>query len=744
MDSVEKHQGRLELTWTDKDKTLLSTGDGQYDYTFVDPSDYRVSEVRLLHEVDRVKEPAPGDRPEGLPKPTNDNLLITGDAMHVLDALAKIPEYGDKYLGKVKLVYIDPPFNTGRAFNKYEDNIAHSIWLTMLRDRVRQIKPLLDSDGTVWVHLDDSEMHRCRVVLDEELGPENFVGTVIWGKADTSRNDAKQFSTDQDYILVYSKTPGWRPNRLPRSAAQDAIYRSLDGDPRPWLAKPGHAPGAHTHQGMVYAVQSPFTGKHLYPPPGGCWRLGEDRMWATLNEWAPYKRVLLDDAARRSSICDRPITEMPDVEAMVLDIDVSEAADRARQKQEGVLPELYFVKDGSLIQVKGYKPEGLVPRTLWPFNLVGSNRNSKAETKKLFPGVTAFDTPKPERLIQRIIHLSTLPGDIVLDCFAGSGTTAAVAHKMGRRWITSELLPSTVETYTKERLIRVVKGNDGHGVTSVKERVSSEGVSLPQGVQAKDAQDFQKVLRKVLRTETGSGDDQARPDVETDGSEDEDEDEGNRHESLPQPLTVSLDKELAKVLRRAKKRGISPLSHEETKVLNALVQRVAEADLATVDVTKEMGSILLKRTKTIDVKTTLWHGGGGFTHLEVRPSMFEDVDGLVLLADWATQGDLAEAMCAQLEVTYAPDGIFAAKEGFVRYVVVDGLVGESTVWSILDQLPSGEAVEVWATQIAGEAADLLRKECKGSRLEAIPNSVLDRYRRKASNRSPFKKEKASE
>lgn len=124
--------------------------------------------------------------------------------------------------------------------------------------------------------------------------------------------------------------------------------------------------------------------------------------------------------------------------------------------------------------------------------------------------------------------------------------------------------------------------------------------------------------------------------------------------------------------------------------------------------------------------------------------MFEDVDGLVLLADWATQGDLAEAMCAQLEVTYAPDGIFAAKEGFVRYVVVDGLVGESTVWSILDQLPSGEAVEVWATQIAGEAADLLRKECKGSRLEAIPNSVLDRYRRKASNRSPFKKEKASE
>ena len=132
---MAKHHGRLELTWTDKDKTLLSTGDGKYDYTFVDPSDYRVSEVRLLHEVDRIESPVPVDRPEDLPRPTTDNLLITGDAMHVLDALPKIPEYADKYVGQVKLVYIDPPFNTGQTFANYEDNIEHSIWLTMLRDR---------------------------------------------------------------------------------------------------------------------------------------------------------------------------------------------------------------------------------------------------------------------------------------------------------------------------------------------------------------------------------------------------------------------------------------------------------------------------------------------------------------------------------------------------------------------------------------------------------------------------------
>ncbi|MYQ49961.1 site-specific DNA-methyltransferase (adenine-specific)/adenine-specific DNA-methyltransferase, partial [Streptomyces sp. PalvLS-984] len=141
--STPRHQGRLELTWTDKDKTLLSTGDGKYDYTFVDPTDYRVSEVRLLHEVERVEAPTPDNRPEELPQPTTDNLLITGDAMHALDALAKIPTYSEKYAGKVKLVYIDPPFNTGQAFTQYEDNITHSIWLTLLRDRIRQIRPLL-------------------------------------------------------------------------------------------------------------------------------------------------------------------------------------------------------------------------------------------------------------------------------------------------------------------------------------------------------------------------------------------------------------------------------------------------------------------------------------------------------------------------------------------------------------------------------------------------------------------------
>ena len=199
---VSKHHGRLELTWTDKDKTLLSAGDGQYDYQFVEPSDRRVAEVRLLHEVERVDAPTPPERPGNLPTPTTGNLLITGDSMHALDALAKVPEFADEYLGNVKLVYIDPPFNTGQTFDNYEDNIEHSIWLTMLRDRLRQVKSLLAPAGSIWVHLDDAEVHRCRSVLDEELGTHGFISQVIWQKR-TSRENRAAFSESHDTMLVY-------------------------------------------------------------------------------------------------------------------------------------------------------------------------------------------------------------------------------------------------------------------------------------------------------------------------------------------------------------------------------------------------------------------------------------------------------------------------------------------------------------------------------------------------------------
>lgn len=583
--------------------------------------------------------------------------------MHVLDVLSKVPEYAERYLGKVKLVYIDPPFNTGQAFTNYDDNIEHSVWLTMLRDRLRQIKPLLTDDGTVWVHLDDAEVHRCRSVLDEELGAENFVGTVIWQKAYSPRNDAPAFSTDQDYILVYSKQPGWRSNRWDRLASRDALYKSTDGDPRSWVSGDPAAPSAHRNQTWVYAIQSPFTGELIYPAKGRCWGQMQDSMQALVEEWGvPYRREVLDDDERRAVICGVDVSEVrKGIPALMVNMDLGEAEKIARARHaQGSWPRLYFTKggDGGL-KLKRYLDEissTRAPQTLWLHSDVGHSRSAKHEINLLFPDANAFATPKPERLLQRILDIGSNPGDIVLDCYAGSGTTAAVAHKMGRRWVTSELLASNVHTFTKPRLVKVVKGDDRGGITTTTARVAAD--TLPDGMSPEEAQEFTRLLKKVAR-----------------GQDD--------------------------------------------------------LDAGTLQALRQL-------TKTKPQNTTIWHGGGGFAHLQVGPSMFESVGGIVVLAEWATQGRLAQAMCAQLGVRYQPDGIFAATHGQVRYVILDGLVGPGTVAAILDQLPEKQIVAVWATQIDPEAEEALRKARKGSRLTKIPEAVLDTYRRRAVTTSPFK------
>lgn len=655
---MTKHKGRLELTWTDKDKALLSTGDGRYDYTFVEPSDYRVSEVRLLEEQERhIAEVPEGVKP--LFEPTFDNLLITGDAMHVLDALRSIPEYADRYIGQVKLCYIDPPFNTGQVFDNYEDNIEHSIWLTMLRDRLQQIKPLLSGDGSVFVHLDDVEVHRCRMVLDEVMGIENFVAQIAWQKVYKleSRTD---ISIDTDTILVYRVSPKWKANKMDRVV--DPRYGRPDGDERLWRSANLPAPGASAHQGQVYAVQHPFSGELLYPPLGSCWRWGTEKMMQVMSEWGEYHWADLDDAARRAQICGiTPEDVRRDVAGLVLSRPLTEAAVFAEQRYEqGNWPELFFgrkAKGG--IQRKQYLPDtGRPPQNLWLHNEVGHNTESNSELKALFPGVTPFSTPKPERLLQRIINIATDPGDIVLDCFAGSGTTAAVAQKMGRRWVTSELLPSNVDAYTKPRLLMVIRGEDNGGISTSTTRVAADEIELPNGVSPAQAQEFNRLLRKVLKEVEG-------------------------------------------------------------------------ADAATVKALKDA-------TKTRDEATVNWTGGGGFTHLRVGPSMFEEVEGRVYLADWATNGALTKAVCAQLAIRHQPDGIFAGRNGKVRYVILDGMVTSSTVDAILDQLAEDEIVEVWGTQVDVDAAERLQKVRQGSRLKTIPDSVLDNYRRQAAKRSPFK------
>src|SRR5581483_2445267 len=222
----QTYAGRLELTWTNKPLRLLAHEDGSYEW--VNPADYRVAEVRLLHDITTVGEVGN--------KRAADNLLIRGDALNALTSLSRLPEFAGDYLGKVKLAYLDPPFNTQQSFLDYDDALEHSVWLTMMRDRLKQIQALLAEDGSVWVHCDDSEQHRLRVLMDEIFGTDCFVATVVWEKADSPRNSARQFSTDQDYILVYSVSPEWVPERLPRTEESDAIYSNPDDDPAgDWL-----------------------------------------------------------------------------------------------------------------------------------------------------------------------------------------------------------------------------------------------------------------------------------------------------------------------------------------------------------------------------------------------------------------------------------------------------------------------------------------------------------------------------
>lgn len=335
-----------------------------------------------------------------------DNRLIFGDNLLALKALEQ------EFTGKIKCIYIDPPYNTGSAFEHYDDGVEHSLWLSLMRDRIELMRRLMALDGSLWINIDDNEAHYLKLVCDEVLGRENFVATVIWEKADSPRNSARQFSADHDYILVYSRNREWIPRKLPRTDEANSIYVNPDNDPRgPWL--PGDPYANKPYSKGQYSLSGP-TGRTFSPPPGRFWRISEEKLRELDKDgriwWGPKK-----DA--RPSI-KRYLSEVGD----------------------------------------------LVPRTLWSKDEVGSNRTSKNEMRELFPSSVSFGTPKPERLIERIMRLSTDVGDWVLDSFAGSGTTGAVAHKMGRRWIMVELGEHCHELILP-RLKKVIDGEDKGGIT---------------------------------------------------------------------------------------------------------------------------------------------------------------------------------------------------------------------------------------------------------------------------------------
>ena len=389
-------KNKLELTWVGKD---------------VHPR----LEPRILLEAPSLSHHA-ATRREG---DHFANRLIQGDNLLALKALEQ------EYAGKVKCVFIDPPYNTGSAFEHYDDGLEHSLWLTMARDRLQLIHRLVANDGSLWVTLDDNEVHYFKVICDEIFGRQNFVSNVVWQKKFQPQANAIGLSNSHDHVLLYAKNASiWRPHLLGRSPEATGRYKNPDKDARgPWMSDNctisltgGQRGAQYAKTGFsanIYTISTP-SGRTVSPPPGTCWRYSEERF--------------------RELVADNRISFGPTGENV------------PRYKR-------------FLTEVQA----GVVPRTWWTREDAGDNQEAKREVMR-FNSKNVFSTPNPERLVKMVLDIATSPGDLVLDSFAGSGTTGAVAHKMGRRWIMVEL-GDHAQTHIAPRLNKVIDGADPGGVT---------------------------------------------------------------------------------------------------------------------------------------------------------------------------------------------------------------------------------------------------------------------------------------
>lgn len=389
---------------------------------------------------------------------TTENLYIEGDNLEALKIMR------ETYAGKVKLIYIDPPYNTGHDF-VYDDDFSktraeydaesgdydeeggrlvanlesngrfHSDWCSMMYPRLMLARDLLSDDGAIFISIDDNESKNLRALCDEVFGAACFVGDVIWQKTYSPRNDSKGIPTVAEHILVYCRVSGWIPQRLPRTEAMNAGYGSPDDDGLLWSSDNPAAAGGASHQGMVYGIQHPVTGRVFYPPVGSHWRVGQPGLLSILNEWAPYELRDIDDAARRAEVCGIDVQDVREgVKAVMLSVPLEEARAMAKVRYEqGSWPLLYFTGGGKGgMRRKRYLDEsqGRVADNLWLHEEVGHTDEAKKHLKKLFDGSAPFDTPKPVRLLDRILTIASDEGSLVLDFFSGSATTAeAVMRK---------------------------------------------------------------------------------------------------------------------------------------------------------------------------------------------------------------------------------------------------------------------------------------------------------------------------
>lgn len=379
---------KLELTWIGKDERPK-----------LEPR-ILIEDPELSHHADKRY----GDND------IFDNILIQGDNLLALKALEQ------KYIGKVKCIFIDPPYNTGAAFEHYEDGLEHSIWLGLIRDRVELLRKFLREDGSLWITIDHNECHYLKVVCDEIFGRENFVANIVWQKR-TSPDFRASIGAAHDDILVYAKNKSEfkdKLNKLPRSDEQLSGYSNPDNDPRgPWASTDLTGQTGRATKDQFYEIVTP-SGQRYPPPEGRCWALNQSTFLEMQNDGRIWFGQNGDSRPRKKKF-------------------LSEA-------------------------------DGVASWSWWPNNEVGHNQEAKRESNTLFTSANSFETPKPERLLHRIILLASDEGDIVMDSFGGSGTTAAVAHKMRRKWIMVEL-GHHAQTHIVPRIKKVIEAKDDGGVT---------------------------------------------------------------------------------------------------------------------------------------------------------------------------------------------------------------------------------------------------------------------------------------
>ena len=411
------------------------------------------------------------------------NMIIHGDNLDALKALLPM------YEGRVKCIYIDPPYNTGNEKWVYNDNVndphikawlgkivgaegedlsRHDKWLCMMYPRLKLLQKLLSEDGVIFISIDDAEYANLKLICDEIFGANCFVSNISWQRTYSTRNDSKGIVNEVEHILVYSKLPDWQPSKLPRTAEMNSIYKNPDNDVISWASDNPFAPGAISHQGMVYAIQHPFTGKMIYPSANACWRYQQDQMLEIMRGWCDYELRDLHDDEKRAEVCGTSIDAVrKGVIGIVLSKSLEESAAQATLVyKRGQWPKFYFTKGGKGgIRRKTYLENvgGKPPTNLWLYTDTGHTDEAKKELLSIFKGKAPFDTPKPSRLIQFVLQIVGDKDAIILDSFAGSGTTAHAVLNMNkqdggnRKFILVEM-GDYAENITAERVRRVING----------------------------------------------------------------------------------------------------------------------------------------------------------------------------------------------------------------------------------------------------------------------------------------------